>query len=261
MTKNFYKLLTGVAICAASTVAFANGDNYHSTGKSYAKPGFSVGIDGGYGYMSSPEETYPNNYTVDEEYKYTSDADVGDYTWGVHVAYDFKVRPNTLLGFELGYKDLGSNHHQYAYEDLSSAEDQYYFQGSRDYQQNAVDLLLTAHCYLYQGFNVFGKVGAAYVRSDVTQTATSDTDSEFFNIPLSALEGETDIWRLEPEVSLGVGYTFSNHVDVHAAYTYIGGANDQPIVETGITDNNSMYQSEAKVYSTNMLMLGISYIF
>jgi opacity protein-like surface antigen len=66
------------------------------------------------------------------------------------------------------------------------------------------------------------------------------------------------LWRIEPELSIGLGYMFSNHIDIHAAYTYIGGANDQPIVN--VRENGSFFP-KAKVYSTNMLMAGISYTF
>jgi hypothetical protein len=262
MAKNFYKILTGVVVCAASTVAFANGDNFNS-GKSYAKPGLSFGIEGGYGYMSTPEATYPNDYAYDEVYKYTSSTDTGDSVWGVHVAYDFKIKPNVLMGFEVGYKSLGTNNHSLAFEDISSdaESDTYYLQGSREYDQDAIDFLLTTHIYLYQGLNVFGKIGAAYVRSDITQSASSDEDIPGFDIPIEALNGDNEIWRIEPELSLGVGYMFNNHVDVHAAYTYIGGATDQPIVTASPDYSNAQNQPLAKVYSTNMFTVGISYTF
>lgn len=257
---NFSKILLGAAVCAASTVAFASGDSYGRGTEPFIKGGWSIGIDGGYGYISSPEANYPNDYHFDDAYIYSSFADVGDWVWGAHIARDFKVSTNLLMGMELGYKYLGSNDHGYSYQSTED-DDFFFFEGSRSYQQNAVDFLLTAHYYLCHGLNIFGKAGVAYVNSDVSQHAHSDTDAEQVDIALSALEGDNDIWRLEPEFSLGVGYTFKNHIDIHAAYTYIGGANDQPIVNYSPFENDSMFQAKAKVYSTNMVMAGISYTF
>lgn len=303
MTRNFFKILTGAAICAASTVAFASNDNFNST-TSYAKPGFSVGIDGGYGYLSSPEASYPNGYNGEMSgfpmplqiyYHYTDNAEIGDFVWGAHIGYDFKIKPDLLVGFELGYKDLGHSSYGYNFEDLSHGlpgvknnlaagddDDTTLLNASRNYNQNAVDLLLTTHYYIFKGLNIFGKAGLAYVRSNVVQSVSSDEPDiiAFINpIPLEAESGDNTIWRFEPEVSFGVGYTFNQHFDIHAAYTYIGGANDQPIIDNSInsssqrgdaqftvdgissSSNTAMYLPTAKVYSTNMITAGISYTF
>jgi hypothetical protein len=261
--RNFSKILAFAAISAASTVAYAGGDPYHHN-HMMADGGFVFGIDGGYGYLSTPEAAYPNNFINEETYKYTSSVDAGDYVWGVHVGYDFRIKPGCIMGLELGYKDLGSTSQKIAYQELG--EDTYYSDASRDYKQNAVDMLITANHYIYKGLNVFGKVGAAYVRSDIDQHATSDTSNPFLaEIPITAYEGDNSIWRIQPEFSFGVGYMFSNHVDVHASYTYIGGANDQPLVDVGTDVNgystDTAYYPKARVYSTNMLMVGLSYTF
>jgi hypothetical protein len=271
--KEFSKILAFAAISAASSVALANGDGYHHP---LLKEGFIVGIDGGYGYLSTPEAIYPNNYnnyiykitpvveavmtdSMSTAYKYTSDTDTGGFAWGAHIGYDFVTKPNMLVGFELGYKDLGKSMVKMAYKSYNVDSDSYYYQGSRKYTQNAVDALLTTNYFIYKGLNIFGKAGAAYVRSDIDQHATSDFDSSSPNgIPLSALEGDNSIWRIEPEISLGVGYLFDHNLDLHAAYTYVGGANDQSIEDRSSSASNL---PKARVYSTNMLMIGISYTF
>ena len=259
--RNFSKILAFAAISAASTVAYAGGDPYHHN-HMMADGGFVFGVDAGYGYLSTPEETYPNNYTYNSTYKYSADTDAGDYVWGAHVGYDIRVKPGTVVGMELGYKDLGKTTAGYTY--TTSGSTTHIFDLSRKYEQNAVDLLLTTKHFIYKGFNIFGKVGAAYVKSNIDQHASSDTtaDTMVSHVPLAAIEGDNSIWRIEPEMSIGVGYTFYNHLDVHAAYTYIGGANDQPIVDvSNSSTNTSVYYPKARVYSTNMLMVGISYTF
>jgi hypothetical protein len=102
------------------------------------------------------------------------------------------------------------------------------------------------------------------VESDIKQCASSDTnESTPADIPYAALEGDNSIWRIEPEISLGIGYTFHNHLDIHGAYTYIGGANDQQIIDKSLfsDSNNSAYEPKARVYKTNILMVGIAYTF
>ena len=66
---------------------------------------------------------------------------------------------------------------------------------------------------------------------------------------------------MEPEVSVGAGYAFTNNLDLHLAYTYIGGANDQSVEVNNLAGANAAYLPKAKVYSSNMVMLGLSYTF
>ena len=82
---NLSKILIGAAICSSSTLAFANSNNL------YHQPGFLIGIDGGYGYFSSPEQQYPNDYNNEYDV-YNSNSDIGDYVWGAHIGYDFKIK-------------------------------------------------------------------------------------------------------------------------------------------------------------------------
>lgn len=262
MTNNLSKIFLGIAVCAASTVAIANGSNFQSTpSSSFAKQGFIIGVDGGYGHLSTPEAAYPNDQTYTDDvtnitYKDTSDSDIGDWVWGAHIGYDFKVRPDMLIGLEAGYKDLGSS--KISANSSATDEDGNLLTSvdfSRKYEQNAVDILLTMHYYIYHGFNIFGKAGIAYVRSEIDQSQSAYI-SRIDSVTVNDLNtGDNDIWRLEPEASLGIGYTFSCGVDVHAAYTYVGGADDQPYTDS--YDN----LPKAKVYSTNMATLGVSYTF
>ena len=53
--KIFSKILTLAAISAATTTALANIDNHPI---SNVKEGFLVGVDFGYGYLSTPEESW-----------------------------------------------------------------------------------------------------------------------------------------------------------------------------------------------------------
>jgi hypothetical protein len=195
MTKNFSKISIGAIILAASSAALANGNNLQPTA-SYANQGFLFGIDAGIGASLTPSTQY-------------------SLANGVKFGYDFKVAPDLLVGLESGIKSF-NQHNTHAYG------------------QDAIDLLLTTHYYLYKGFNIFGKAGAAFVISDVY------SDKQHY--------------KIEPEFGLGVGYTFLKNFDAHIALTSTLGTND--------SKKNNMdyknYLSNSKVYASGAVMLGFS---
>jgi hypothetical protein len=249
MLKNLSKVMIGV--CAVSNVALANGGlgfggDYTPT-DSYAKGGFVVGIDGGYGYLNSPDPVYPKDFSI-LPVSYDQDNSSGHFVWGAHIGYDFKVLQNFLFGCELGYKDLGESNRS-----ARVVIDTDYVNASKDYDQQAIDLLATAHYYPWKGLNFFAKAGVAYVRSSIDQAvSTSFTINDVpVNLLLEPLNGSFDVWKPVPEFSLGFGYTFENKIDVHVAYTYTGSSGD----------SSTILPEESRVYETSIAMFGISYTF
>jgi hypothetical protein len=262
--KNHIKVLTGLAICVSVTAAYANGDIQTS----YAKPGFVVGLEGGWGNLNTPDPVYPRGFILPFDTAtvyFNKDHDIGDFMWGAHVGYDFQTGSNSLVGVELGYKDLGRSKYSsnlgINFDEDSSIDFATDF--SRKIDQQAVDLLLSYHYFVYQGFNVFAKAGVADVYSKTRQnlSVSLDTDDTTFNnirIPaaifngeISALSGSKSIWRLEPEVQLGAGYMFAQHVNVYAFYDHIGDT------DSSVGD----HLTQAKVYNSNSVWAGISYTF
>jgi len=258
---NFHKfLISTFATFAISASALANGYIPTST-PSYAQPGFIIGVDTGYGYVHSPESVYPSDstFTLDNaSINYGSTNDIGHWVWGAHVGYDFSVLSNFLFGCELGYKDLGRSNNGFALNISDSEEEIGSGSLSRGYHQSAVDFLFTAHYYPIEGLNFFGKIGAAYVRSsDSQQLDTSDISIDDENTtPIRTIirslgSGHHTIWRLEPEFSLGVGYTFSSNIDVYVAYNHTCGS----------SQDTTLLPTQAIVYPTNSISGGISYKF
>jgi hypothetical protein len=259
---NYVKVLTGLAICASAS-AYASGDYMPS----YAKAGFVVGVEGGYGFLNTPNPTYPKDFTYqinpDTIYgvtipglraTYEKTNDIGSFMWGVHAGYDFLTGPHSLVGLELGYKDLGQSKYSnelYLHElhaALTGGGSHPTLDISRKIDQQALDLLLTYHYFVYQGFNVFAKAGVA----DVYSTTDQDFDVKHVD-EIHALEGKESIWRFEPEMQLGAGYMFAQHVNVYAYYDHIGDGSD--------TGNVVDHLTQAKVYGSNSLWAGISYTF
>lgn len=167
-----------------------------------------------------------NGYSIGIDEGFNDQALLG---WGAYIGYDFAVQAKTLIGVELGYKSVKG------FQNLIIIP---FWRLFDDSEQDTTDLLLTAHYYIARGWHIFGKAGLAYVEARHTGQC----------IWCSGIVDKER--RIEPELSIGTGYTFYGHFDVHAAYTYIGG-----------TDDHEHQYPKARVYSTNMLMLGVSYKF
>jgi hypothetical protein len=274
------RVLTGLAICATAS-AYAMGE-----APAYFKPGFVLGVDGGYGFLNTPDPIYPKGFTFPTTGTATIDQttydtvttvtfkehnNIGDFVWGVHGGYDWQTGTNSLVGLELGYKDLGES----KYSGSLKANTTYstMFSGpppvdpthtnvdaSRKIDEQTLDLLLTYHYFVYQGFNVFAKAGVADVYSQTRQIINLDATFPPQNsaqvAPLVAkyipgLEATTHVWRLEPEMQVGAGYMFAQHVNVYAYYDHIG--DSAPSVWDHL--------SQAKAYGVNSIWAGISYTF
>lgn len=259
-------IIAGLLI-SGSSVAYADG-NLDSQTTSYAKGGFSIGIDGGWGNLAGPEQMYPTSYygdgiilepfqAIPAHIKYTNDTDVGDWVYGAHIGYDFVVNSKTLLGFELGYKNLGktSNLLTLDLEDMRYPLHVLDADAYKDTNQYAIDFLLTGHYFIWQGLNIFGKAGVALVNTDTDQQISvlrwSETGEFTHDVELPATSGSE--FRLQPEGSIGIGYMFLCGADIHVSYDYIMGSNGN----NGLTD----ILSQNKPYTSSSVLAGVSYTF
>jgi hypothetical protein len=237
MTNTFSKFSICTMILATSTSILANGYNLQST-TSYAKQGFIVGVDGGVDALLAPDIQYLSSEKEDG-------GTHKPWGWGTHVGYDFQITPDLLIGPELGYKNFNQSKH---FKML-------YIKYDESYKQNALDLLIGTHYYVYQGFNIFGKLGAAYVTSNTIDLTCSYSNNKN-NMVTYIQPKHGHAHKIEPEFVLGIGYTFLEHIDTHLAFTYIGGDSHQ--IKVRYNDN---YLSKARIYASGALMLGVSYKF
>lgn len=257
-----YFLIFGLGLaCLLTSSVFANGMAYVSHRPAcYAIPGWVVGADLGWGYLDTPA----NNLFFDDGNLWANlsqSHDIGDFVWGIHGGRTFDISPSMLLGFEVGYKDLGRSKYKSSGESLGLNDQEYKFDLARKVTQQALDVLLTSHYFVWQGFNLFAKAGMAYVESTTKQTFSEEFNIRY-NYDVSNLNTKKSIWRLRPEVIFGMGYMFNNHVDVHVLYDYIYG-----VTETKWNNLDYIYppsgpeSPKPRTYGANLVMGGISYTF
>lgn len=160
-----------------------------------AHSGWVVGIDAGYGHLSTPERDLREGVNWIKEEKLHHDVtrfygegfdeshSIGGLVGGAHVGYDAAVKPYMTLGWELGYRYLGKStydtdhvafaglrHHEKKHDEVLlafAAEDWH-----RKVDQQAVSALLTGHYYLMEGLNIFVKGGVAFVGAKTTNDYT-----------------------------------------------------------------------------------------
>ncbi|KPJ67377.1 MAG: hypothetical protein AMJ43_03700 [Coxiella sp. DG_40] len=223
------------------------------------KPGWVVGANVGWGYLDAPEDNLAfgdNDYYHIPDLTHLSQShDIGDIVWGVHGGRTFSITYNMLLGFDVGYKDLGRSKYKSTGKWNGSYISPFYL--SRKVDQQAIDILLTCNYFVWQGLNLFAKAGMAYVGSTTKQTF----DIMYESLPYNA---KKSIWELRPELIFGMGYMFNNHIDVHLLYDYIYGVSETKWNKYGDDYWNGKYgpiPPKPRTYGANLVMGGISYTF
>lgn len=260
---NYFKIILIImSLSFFSVKVFAQSDVQNQP-IDYIATGFILGIDAGSGTMHKPGKI-PGIINAFDGMIYQSYSNdyCDDFVYGIHAGYGYAISAKTIIGLELGYKNFAKS--------FTEGEYHLWTDGSllsnlrRDYKQQGFDLLLTGHQYLYKGFNIFGKIGIAYIGGNIDQSLSSLRPDELINmgIPITTLNGSSSIWKFEPEFSIGIGYTFWKHFDVHLAYAYVGGV-DQKVIESAPESLIDLikFQPQPKVYSSSMVNIGVSYSF
>jgi hypothetical protein len=265
-----YFLIFGLSLaCLLTSSVFANGMAYTHQPASYATPGWVVGLDAGWGYLATPEgDLYWSAWTPSKSKFAIHDLDqshnIGDFVWGIHGGRTFDVTPSMLLGAEVGYKDLGRSSYKSTGVDVN-AEGWYDFETQRKFSQQAFDALLTGNYFVWQGLNLFAKAGVAIVGAKMEQKYWENEGG--IEPLLPAFNDKKTIWRPRPEVILGIGYLFSNHVDVHVLYDHIVATDGGQMFwgDGHPGEDYNVYSSEIpprpRVFSADLVMGGISYTF
>jgi len=262
MKKYLIGIAAGVALCIAGC-AFAAGDTFARNGTGY------VGVEGGYGFLNTPEASYPKDFGTYPFYEdvsnYATTTEKGEAVWGFHAGYDFKISRVWALGIEIGYKDLGESKYTSTWTDYENYQEVYQlveFNGSRKINQSAFDLLLTARAFVWKGLDFFAKGGMAYVGSTTDQDLTYQVMAGGTIHNLQPWDGKSTIWRIRPEVAIGAGYLFTPHFHVYLAYDYIAGANNGDDSENNMNEAaGAAMPPRAKVYDFNAGFVGAEYRF
>ena len=269
-------VLLGFGLAAISTVStYAGTMGAASTGSTYPA-GFVIGGDVGYGYLSFSEWA---TSAPPAPASGTASLANGAFIWGLHGGYDIPVIERFLLGFEVGYKNLGrsssTSSATYPKNYLGESNDLSLQNSSLKLSQQAIDILLTTRLYVLNGLNVFGKAGPAYVRSEsnthlsVNYPDGTNNGNGTKSEVNQSLAVNPVIWRLRPELAIGVGYSFKNNLDIHLMYTYINGSDFNEVasaITNGNTGNNNNVGSIigntfSGVAAYNAVTIGLSYYF
>ncbi|WP_108651570.1 outer membrane protein [Dongshaea marina] len=166
-----------------------------------------------------------------------SSSDVGGAAGGVNVGFLAGHTP-FQYGAEMGYYTYADNTYHYS----SPFGSLHVLNGK--YQGHYIDLLGVGKYSFSNGWNIFGKAGAAYVTQELT--LSSDTVS-----------GEYDKTehKLLPKLAIGVGYDFTPNWSASVEMSQVFG--DKP-AQFGSAGSEDDYN---KVASVGMLTMGVAYHF
>lgn len=192
-----------------------------------AQSGVFVSADLGVGYISTPSSNGPSTNIASQSVKNY------DLAWGLAAGYNHAVNQNFLLGAELGYNDEGQGTYDQTFTDGTSA--------NGTINPTDWNLLVDATYLANNGFNVFGKLGVAYISQD------TDVDASDSGRTISA---EKDVTLVAPKLVVGAGYYFNTHLNAFLSYahTFANATSTYPI-------------DVSKVYSSNVFAAGLSYTF
>ncbi len=183
------KLLLTAALALAASSAFA------VTAQS------GVYVNGNLGF------SIPNTWDIDG----ITNTNQG-YTGGVAVGYDYALNQTFLVGAEAGYTYFGKTKYDLP-ADLGSFNTEY----------NAIQLFLTGIYLNQNGFNLFGKVGAAYMTENISGSGYS-TGFTYAN-------GDNSLQEWQPAVAVGAGYMLIQNLNLALQYEHVFGA-DNPYGNT-----------------------------
>lgn len=216
--------------------------------------GWNIGADIGFGYLNTQEEDIlaPVPITVPQVTEIQSQShSIGHVIGGGYLGYDVSISERLSIGMEGGYKYLGQSHYKsYAADTVSSN----YFDNNIKVNQQAIDFLLSGRLLFWRNISFIGKAGVAYVRSQTKATSNFNVISFEGGLPTDVV-----IWRIKPEVNLGVGYSINQHVDLNLMYIHIGGTDAN--VPGYTRYYNATPDKLPGVFEYNGLSVGLSYTF
>lgn len=208
MRKIFLSLSIILAFCLSS-IAFA-ASCLPAKPCGFAKTGVVVGAMAGYGKLDTPARGI---FTSSTSILYNQSYKIGYFTWGVNLGYNYAVTSKWLVGFLMGYKDLGqSRYHSTRTDSLGVL-----YIGDVKITQQAADFLLSGQYFLYQGLNIFAQAGGAFLR---THRKNFYYNSDFAPSQNALLTWNKTQYNMIPEVVFGIGYMVNN-LNLYMMYDHI----------------------------------------
>ncbi|MCF6765086.1 porin family protein [Thiotrichales bacterium 19S3-7] len=181
--------------------------------------GFYIGAQLGGATLNSNNSSFATSTSGDIS------KDNGNLYTGITLGFNYAINDMFGVGVETGYN--------YGYElnKLSVSGK------SADISVSTIPLFLTGNLMFSTGFNLFAKIGGAYVR---------ESNSGFDNTTLAVSNGDGTANAFNFAFGLGAGY-FINNFNIKVEYDYIAG--------------NSNPTSDSATFPINALTLGVTYTF
>ncbi|MCX7123483.1 MAG: outer membrane beta-barrel protein [Gammaproteobacteria bacterium] len=194
-----------------------------------AQSGLYVNGQAGYSFADSPDytSTLASNYG---NYSYSQSDN--NYVLGATVGYDYALTQNWMTGLELGYLYMGETTYNYTIPHVVNV--------SGSISNWGIQLMATGTYVMSSGWNFFGKVGGVYESTDVSGSASGSLSS-----------GSTDQTGVLPALAIGMGYLFTQNLNLSLQYEHTFGSN--------WNDNN--VSSDSSPMTQNILTLGLTYKF
>ncbi len=149
----------------------------------------------------------------------TSDS---NYNLGGSVGYNYAINKNVATALEANYTDFGKTNYS------SNA-------GSGNFENSALQVLLSGTYLMDNGFNTFVKVGAAYEQS-----------------ALNISNGTSGVTSWLPAAAAGLGYEVIQNLNIYGEYERTFGTNWQSASPTS---------TPSKAASLNIFSIGVNYNF
>ncbi len=202
-----------------------------------AESGFYFGYQPGASLLSTPETaTQTGQSALKGSRRYS-------FSYNVNAGYQYRLKCNLLLGWEIAYQDDG-------FSTLTYASGNEYKITSTD-----VSFLLTTTYNITNDYNVFLKGGI----TSVTQ------EYSIYNISRpSGIDPFSKTQEILPVISLGLGYKIAGSFDLYLAYRHLFGndlsGTDDAFIATSLTvgSNQSIYKDVARIDAVH---LGLKYNF
>ncbi|TNF68009.1 MAG: porin family protein [Gammaproteobacteria bacterium] len=181
--------------------------------------GFYIGAQLGGATLNSNNSSFSTNTSSDIS------KDNGNLYTGIIVGFNYALNDMFGLGVETGYN--------YGYElnKLSVSGK------SANISVSTVPVFLTGSLMFSTGFNLFAKIGGAYVR---------ESNSGFDSTTLTVSNGDGTANAFNFAFGLGAGY-FINNFNIKVEYDYIAGSSNP--------------SSDSATFPINALTLGVTYTF
>ena len=214
-------VLASVVALGMTGFAFADGIT--------AESGLYVNGQAGWSFPDSP--SFDTN-DLGTNYTYTQSDD--NYVLGATVGYDYAFTQNWMAGLELGYLYMGYNDYTKSIPGFGSS--------SLTLTNWGIQLMATGTYVMSSGWNFFGKVGGIY-----QETEASGSVSTF----LGSASGSKDYSGVIPALAVGVGYLFTQNLNLALQYEHTFGDN---------WDNDNLGSNPSPM-TQNILTLGLTYKF